>query len=144
MKTFSSIYRPKTSIFYGLNNCAKQYLYEFGMWIPVNYELLEIDIVLAKSTELVYGTYKDKDFVMALVVDRGEMLTGKLWSANYDSIIFGPLLLHEYVLLDGTLIKEKEQLILENVAFKYLVDAQENIICQWEKEEIDYFLENII
>jgi len=143
MKTFSSIYRPEENIFSGLNRCAIRYLYEFGMWIPVNYEVLEIDNNLSHTTELVYGTYKDKDFVMSIIVDRGEMLTGKIWSAAKGPQEFGPVLLHEYVMLDGTTVREYDQLTVNDAAFKYLVDSKDNIVCQWEEQEIKYFLDNM-
>lgn len=141
MNFFKDTYKMgKEHVFSGLNRSAIKFLRQEGMWMPINYEILELDSNLINKKELIYTSYKNCDFLMFILIENGEFLLGKVYNLIHLKKQM-PLMLHEYILVDGTTIIEEEQITINGEVFLYLVEQKsKGVISEWSTKEIEEYL----
>ena len=141
-KNFKDLYNMgEEYVFSGLNNTSINFLREKGLWSPIDQTLLENLPGLSNRLDLIYVSRTDKDILIFLLVEQGEFLQGIVYDLIHEKGQL-PITLHEYQLVDGSTVKESEQLVVDDNLFLYLY-GKDDIIGEWTTEEVEEYLESI-
>lgn len=128
----------KELIFQGLSKESIKYLRLNGLWMPVSQDLLNIDEHFSTDTCQLYGRRGNELNLLTIIIEQGEFLVGSVYDTiDFDRKPSTATFLHQYVLENGSLIREKLQLVYVDIVFLELVDSEDKLISCWNDEDVE-------